>query len=111
MSSRKGGSKRRPGPDEKSCFHTPDEFNVIAGKEAGTVEGGWAGHADLIAFPELSLTGYIVRDRAYELAESVPDGPSLQEIQDIAKNANLHIIYGMIEKSAKAQASYTTPQS
>ena len=61
-------------------------------------------HADLVAFPELSLTGYTVRDRAYELAETVPDGPSLQEIENLAKNADLHIIFGMIEKSAKADA-------
>ena len=61
-------------------------------------------HADLIAFPELSLTGYTVRDRAYEMAETVPDGPSLQEIETLAKNANVHIIFGMIEKAAKAEA-------
>lgn len=61
-------------------------------------------HAELIAFPELSLTGYVVRDRAYELAETVPDGPSLQEIEGVAKNANIHIILGMIERSARASA-------
>jgi predicted amidohydrolase len=59
--------------------------------------------ADLIVFPELSLTGYTVRDRAYELAETIP-GPSTQEIEKLAKQNNMHIIYGMIEKSAKANA-------
>lgn len=60
--------------------------------------------ADLIAFPELSLTGYVVRDRAYELAELVPDGPSVREVEEIAKKENVHIVFGMIEKSAKANA-------
>ncbi len=60
--------------------------------------------ADLIAFPELSLTGYVVRDRAYELAETVPNGASVHEIEKIAKKENMHIIFGMIERSAKASA-------
>jgi predicted amidohydrolase len=60
--------------------------------------------ANIIAFPELSLTGYIVRDRAYELAEQVPDGPSVQELASIAEKEDAHIIFGMIEKSAKASA-------
>jgi len=60
--------------------------------------------ANLIAFPELSLTGYLVRDRAYELAEPVPNGPSVREIEKIAKNENVHIVFGMIERSAKTSA-------
>jgi len=60
--------------------------------------------ADLIAFPELALTGYVVRDRAYELAENVPHGPSVRQIEEIAKKENIHIILGMIERSAKASA-------
>lgn len=60
--------------------------------------------ADLVAFPELSLTGYVVRDRAYELAELVPNGPSVHQIEEIANKGNVHVIFGMIEKSAKASA-------
>jgi predicted amidohydrolase len=60
--------------------------------------------ADLVAFPELSLTGYVVRDRAYELSETVPNGPSVRQIEEIAKKENVHMIFGMIEKSAKASA-------
>jgi predicted amidohydrolase len=60
--------------------------------------------ADLIAFPELALTGYVVRDRAYELAEPIPNGPSVQLLEEIAKKEDVHIILGMIEKSAKASA-------
>lgn len=60
--------------------------------------------ADLIAFPELCLTGYVVRDRAYELAEPIPTGISVREIVQIAKREQIHIIFGMIEKSPKASA-------
>lgn len=59
---------------------------------------------DLVAFPELSLTGYVVRDRAYELAEPVPNGPSIRQIEEIAKKENVHVIFGMIERSAKTNA-------
>jgi len=59
--------------------------------------------ANLIIFPELSLTGYTTRDRTYELAETIP-GSSTQKMERLAKQNNMHIIYGMIEKSAKAQA-------
>ncbi len=60
--------------------------------------------AELIAFPELSLTGYTVRDRAYELAETVPKGNSMREIERIAKNQNVHIIFGAIERSSRTGA-------
>ena len=60
--------------------------------------------ADLVAFPELSLTGYVVRDQAYELAEPVINGPSVRQVEEIAKKENVHIIFGIIEKSAKASA-------
>jgi len=60
--------------------------------------------AEIIAFPELSLTGYTVRDRAYELAEPVPKGNSLREVEQIAKNEDVHIVFGGIERSARTGA-------
>jgi predicted amidohydrolase len=60
--------------------------------------------ANIIAFPELSLTGYIVRDRAYELAEQVPEGPSVRELVSIAGKEDVHVIFGIVERSAKASA-------
>jgi len=60
--------------------------------------------AQLVAFPELCLTGYVVKDRAYELAETVPTGSSVLKIEEIAKKETVHVIFGMIEESAKASA-------
>jgi len=60
--------------------------------------------ANLVIFPELALTGYVVRDLAYELAEPVPTGSSVSQIIDISKRENVHVIFGMIEQSAKAGA-------
>jgi predicted amidohydrolase len=60
--------------------------------------------ADLVIFPELSLTGYVVRDQIYELAETIP-GPSTKKIEEIAKKTGTHIIFGMPEVSNKARAT------
>jgi len=60
--------------------------------------------ADLIIFPELSLTGYVVRDQIYELAETIP-GPSTNTMESIARKTKAHIIFGMPELSEKTKAT------
>ena len=60
--------------------------------------------ADLVIFPELSLTGYVVRDQIYELAENIP-GPSTQVLERIAKENGIHIVCGMPELSEKTKAT------
>src|SRR4030066_1135839 len=61
-------------------------------------------NADLVIFPELSLTGDVVRDQIYELAETIP-GPSTKKIEDIAKKTGMHVIFGMPELSEKTKAT------
>jgi predicted amidohydrolase len=60
--------------------------------------------ADLVIFPELSLTGYVVRDQVYELAETIP-GPATKKIENIARKAGIHVIFGMPELSEKTKAT------
>ncbi|MCW4002505.1 MAG: carbon-nitrogen hydrolase family protein [Candidatus Bathyarchaeota archaeon] len=60
--------------------------------------------ADIAIFPELSLTGYVVLDQIYELAEPIP-GPSTQRIQALAKETGICIIFGMPELSEKTKAT------
>jgi predicted amidohydrolase len=60
--------------------------------------------ADLIIFPEMSLTGYVVFDQVYELAETIP-GPSIEKVEALAKRTGMHIIFGMPELSEKTQAT------
>lgn len=60
--------------------------------------------ADLVIFPELSLTGYTVRDQIYELAETIP-GHSTTVLEKIAKETGIYIIFGMPELSEKTQAT------
>jgi predicted amidohydrolase len=67
-----------------------------------TINQAKAKGANLIIFPELALTGYVCKDLVYELAEPVPNGPSIRRITKTAKRQNVHVIFGMIESSAKA---------
>jgi predicted amidohydrolase len=60
--------------------------------------------ADLIIFPEMSLTGYVLLDQVYELAETIP-GLSTQKIEALAKKTGMHIVFGMPELSEKTQAT------
>lgn len=61
-------------------------------------------NAELVIFPELSLTGYTIRDELYELAEPIP-GPSVAAIEEIAKKHKAFIVFGMPELSEKTQAT------
>jgi predicted amidohydrolase len=60
--------------------------------------------ADLVIFPELSLTGYVLHDQVYELAEVVP-GPSTKKVEALANKTGMHIIFGMPELSEKTKAT------
>jgi predicted amidohydrolase len=60
--------------------------------------------ADIVIFPELALSGYVIRDRIYELSETVP-GPSTRRIEKLAKRTGMHIIFGMPELSEKTKAT------
>ncbi len=59
---------------------------------------------DLVVFPEMFLTGYLVRDQIYELAEPIP-GPSTEKVVQVAKENGVHIIFGMPELSEKTRAT------
>jgi len=59
--------------------------------------------AQLVIFPELSLTDYLVRDLIYELAEPIP-GPSVEKMAEIAKENQVYIVFGMPEVSQRAES-------
>jgi predicted amidohydrolase len=60
--------------------------------------------ADLVIFPELSLTGYVVRDQIYELAETIP-GPSTKTIESMTRKTKTYTVFGMPELSEKTRAT------
>jgi predicted amidohydrolase len=60
--------------------------------------------ADMVIFPELSLTGYVIRDQIYELAETIP-GPAVERVEQIAKETGMYVVFGMPELSEKTKAT------
>jgi predicted amidohydrolase len=61
--------------------------------------------AQVIAFHECSVTGYtfarhLSKEQMLELAEFVPDGPSIAKLTAIAKQHNIVVLAGLFEKDA-----------
>ena len=54
-------------------------------------------NADLVLFPELSLSGYIPASISKEIAETVP-GPSVERVIEITQKYSIVIGFGIIEK-------------
>lgn len=71
--------------------------------------------AQIISFHECSITGYtflqtLNPQQLAEIAEPVPDGPSIRELMKIARDLKTIIMAGLIEKEAdgKLYKSYVT---
>ena len=80
--------------NKKANLRKIEEFTEKAKEQA----------ADLVIFPELALTGYVVKDQIYELSETIP-GPTTKTVEALAKKTGVHIIFGMPERSEKTQAT------
>lgn len=64
-----------------------------------------AAGADAVAFHECSITGYsfarnLSREQMIELAELIPDGPSIRSLQNIAEKNNITVLAGLFEKDS-----------
>ncbi|MFX0015454.1 MAG: carbon-nitrogen hydrolase family protein [Promethearchaeota archaeon] len=53
----------------------------------------------IVVFPELAVTGYLMHDDVFNLAEEVPGGTLSQELENIAKANNCYLIAGIPEIS------------
>lgn len=80
--------------NKKANLQKIEEFTLKAKKQG----------ANLVVFPELSLTGYVLHDQVYELAEEIP-GPSIKRVEDLAKRTGMHVVFGMPELSEKTKAT------
>ncbi len=56
--------------------------------------------ADVIVLPELFASGYqfVSQDEVQQLAEPVPDGPTVRRLVNIAKRRNLYLVAGLPER-------------
>ncbi|MBM3975645.1 MAG: carbon-nitrogen hydrolase [Planctomycetes bacterium] len=65
-------------------------------QHVATVKAAIDAGADLVVFPELSLTGYFLKDQTYELGLE-PDAPILAPLLQLSKR--ISICFGMVERS------------
>lgn len=65
-------------------------------QHVASVEAAIRAGADLVVFPELSLTGYFLKDQTYELGLE-PDAPILAPLLELSKR--ISISFGMVERS------------
>lgn len=55
--------------------------------------------AQIVVFPELSTTGYLIHDKLFSLAESIPNGPITHQLSNLSKKYDKIIITGIPELS------------
>ncbi|HEY55924.1 MAG TPA: carbon-nitrogen hydrolase family protein [Dehalococcoidia bacterium] len=65
----------------------------------GGVSKAAANRANLVVFPECSLTGYIFhsREEALPFAETVP-GPSTEEVASLCRELGVYVVFGLLER-------------
>ncbi|GAB4349428.1 MAG: nitrilase family protein [Candidatus Abyssubacteria bacterium] len=62
--------------------------------------------AEIVCFPELSVTGYALRDEVRALSEPVP-GPSAEAVSGMARDNGVAVIAGMLERTERGNAAVT----
>jgi len=88
--------------------HEPGNKDYNLGRVRHFVTEAAPSGVEIIAFPEMCLTGYwhvrkLTRGAVEALAESVPDGPCTQELLDLSRKHGMTIGGGLIERSSDGQ--------
>lgn len=88
--------------------HAPGDKTANLSTIANFVEQAARQHVDLIAFPEMCITGYwhvrhLSREQIEELAEPVPAGQSSGALEALARKFNMTVGAGLIEEGEDGQ--------
>src|SRR6266576_3893901 len=88
--------------------HAPGDKAYNLGRVRHFVTEAARANAEIIAFPEMCLTGYwhvrkLSREGVEALAEPVPDGQSTEELLRLAREHGMTIGAGLIERAADGQ--------
>ena len=84
--------------------HAPGDKAYNVSRVRHFVAEAARGQVEIIAFPEMCLTGYwhtrkLSRDEMETLAEPVPDGPLSQELRRLSRENDMTIGAGLIERA------------
>src|ERR1700678_632889 len=101
------GRRFRPAEEDSAMQATrvaAVSMNGLLGDAERVLEAidGWCARAaeakaDLVLFPELVVHGHCTPN-TWELAEPVPDGPSVRRLSDMARHHGLVLSVGLSEK-------------
>jgi predicted amidohydrolase len=85
--------------------HAPGDKNFNLGRVSQFVAQATRAGVEIIAFPEMCLTGYwhtrkLSHDEFDALAEPVPDGPSTLELLRLSREHGMTIGAGLVERDA-----------
>ncbi|HJQ30768.1 MAG TPA: nitrilase family protein [Pyrinomonadaceae bacterium] len=85
--------------------HAPGDKRANLDKVEAFVERAAAERVELIAFPEMCITGYwhvrnLPRGEVEALAEPVPEGPSTEALLSLSRRHNMTVGAGLIERAA-----------
>ena len=88
--------------------HAPGDRAYNLGRVRHFVTEAARANAEIIAFPEMCLTGYwhvrkLSREGVEALAEPVPEGPSTEELLRLAREHGMTIGAGLIERADDGQ--------
>ena len=83
--------------------HAPGDKDYNLGRVRHFVSEAATSGVEIIAFPEMCLTGYwhvrkLPREAVEALAEPVPDGPSTQELLRLSRQHQMTIGAGLVER-------------
>jgi predicted amidohydrolase len=86
--------------------HAPGDKRANLEKIRGFVERASREGVELIAFPEMCVTGYwhvrnLARGAVEELAEPFPDGPSTRALLSLSKEYGMTVGAGLIERDSE----------
>lgn len=57
--------------------------------------------ADLVAFPEINISGHAAHESLVNSAEPVPDGDSVKRLISMARELGIYIAAGIVERDEK----------
>ncbi|MHA1167344.1 MAG: carbon-nitrogen hydrolase family protein [Candidatus Hodarchaeales archaeon] len=63
-------------------------------------------NADIVIFPELSVTGYLMHDEVVNLASKIPEGDPIKSLEKIASEHGIHVVAGLPEEDAAVKGIY-----
>src|SRR5918912_4552248 len=104
MSGRSGGQMRDIRVAAVQFQHAPGDKSYNLGRIRQFVALAARSGVEIIAFPEMCLTGYwhvrkLSREAVDALAESVPEGASIRELLRLAREHGMTIGAGLIERA------------